>query len=166
MQSAAMSPDLKPARPAVPSHRLRAAFCAIAAAWLAGQAAAQTSDAGVEKVVVKAVAHFDFATAALKPDDAGALLGEVGKLKDVSWQSVTATGHTDDRGRDSVNQRLSQRRADAVRSYLVSQGIGASMIRTRGLASRQPVAPNDSAAGRAENRRTEVEFQGVRSAAK
>jgi len=124
------------------------------------------AEGGVEKVSVRAVAHFDFARSGVRPADQGALLADVGKMKDVTWQSVTATGHTDNVGSEAYNQRLSQERARAVKSYLVGKGLSPEMITADGKGEAGPVADNASAAGRAKNRRTEIEFQGVRNAAK
>ena len=123
------------------------------------------AEGAVEQVEVKAVAHFGLNRAGLDPRDRDAILADVGKLKGVTWQTVTATGHTDATGSAAVNARLSAKRAQAVKSYLVTKGLGADMIRTQAKASAQPVADNDSDAGRAQNRRAEIEFRGVRSIA-
>lgn len=73
---------------------------------------------------------------------------------------VEIGGHTDAQGSDAANQRLSQRRADAVRQYLVGKGVEASRLTAKGYGEAEPVASNDTPAGRAENRR--VEFKIVR----
>ena len=64
-------------------------------------------------------------------------------------------GHTDSQGTADSNQRLSQQRADAVRAYLVAHGINSSRLTSKGYGMTQPIAPNDSAANRAKNRRIE-----------
>jgi outer membrane protein OmpA-like peptidoglycan-associated protein len=69
-------------------------------------------------------------------------------------------GHTDSVGSDDYNQQLSERRADAVRSYLVQQGIADSAIVARGLGKSSPVATNDTAEGRQQNRRVEMVISG------
>jgi OOP family OmpA-OmpF porin len=69
---------------------------------------------------------------------------------------IEVQGHTDDRGTEAYNQGLSERRANAVKSFLVSQGIAESRITTRGLGESQPVADNKTEAGRAKNRRVVV----------
>jgi outer membrane protein OmpA-like peptidoglycan-associated protein len=66
-------------------------------------------------------------------------------------------GHTDDVGDDNSNQRLSEARADAVRTWLVGQGISAERLRTKGYGESKPVMPNDTDEHRAANRRTEFE---------
>ncbi|HEU4459342.1 MAG TPA: OmpA family protein [Methylibium sp.] len=129
-----------------------------------GVSAQGGANAPVEPVSVRAVANFDFDDATVRGEDRDKLLAEVGKLKDVTWQTVRATGHTDSVGAADYNERLSERRAEAVKSYLVGKGLLPETIRTEGQSELRPVAPNDSAAGRAKNRRTEVEFIGVRSA--
>ena len=129
--------------------------------WLAHQALA--ADGAVEQVSVKATAHFDFNRDTLRPEDRDAILAEVGQMKGVTWQSVTATGHTDAIGPTSYNARLSAERARTVKQYLVGKGLSPAMIKTNAKASTSPVASNDSDEGRAQNRRTEIEFQGVRA---
>lgn len=134
----------------------------LAACTLAAPAIA--ADAPVRQVKVRAVATFDFDKATLDAQDQAKILSEVGKMKDVTWQKVTAIGHTDSIGPTTYNARLSQRRAQAVKSYLVGKGLEASMIDTDAKAAAAPVASNETSDGRAKNRRTEIEFQGVRAA--
>lgn len=71
-------------------------------------------------------------------------------------RTVIIEGHTDDVGSSDSNLGLSQRRADAVKSYLVSQGVGANRLDASGKGEAAPVAGNDSATGRQQNRRVEV----------
>jgi OmpA-OmpF porin, OOP family len=123
------------------------------------------AEGAVEQVSVKAVAHFGVDRASIDPADRDAILSDVGKMKGVTWQSVTATGHTDATGPAPHNARLSAERARTVKAYLVKKGLNPEMIKTRAKASTAPIANNDSADGRAQNRRTEIEFHGVRSAA-
>lgn len=153
-----------PRRPACRRlSRLRATAAACCCSLLAAAAFAADPPAGpVEKVAVKAVARFDFDRTDVLPADQQTLLAEVAKMKDVTWQSVSARGYTDSVGSDAYNEKLSQRRADAVKRFLVGKGLEPGMIATEGLGPQSPVADNDSAAGRAQNRRTEVTFEGVR----
>jgi OmpA-OmpF porin, OOP family len=139
---------------------------ALLAALLAAGPLAQAQSGPVEKVSVKAVAPFGFGSAAVSPQARDAMLAEVSKMDGVSWQSVRATGHTDSVGSAAVNERLSEKRASAVKAALVGKGLDASMIATAGKAAREPVADNTSAEGRARNRRAEIVFEGVRAAAK
>ena len=84
-------------------------------------------------------------------------LSEVGKaLKDDSKHSFNVVGFTDSTGSKEINDRLSKERADAVRSYLVSQGVPTDKIRSEGMGPANPVASNDSPEGRADNRRVEI----------
>jgi len=69
---------------------------------------------------------------------------------------IVVEGHTDSRGSNKLNQRLSQERADAVREYLVSQGLTDQQVESKGMGEEQPVADNESAEGRANNRRVEI----------
>ncbi len=85
-------------------------------------------------------------------------LGEVaGVLKQYGEEfSITVNGHTDSRGSDTHNQQLSQGRADSVRAYLVSKGVAQGSITAMGQGEAQPLAPNTTAEGRANNRRVEI----------
>ena len=76
---------------------------------------------------------------------------------------IIAVGHTDSIGTDAYNQRLSVRRAEAVKAYLVSKGIEKNRVYTEGKGEKQPVADNKTAEGRAKNRRVEIEVVGTRS---
>ncbi|HKF68134.1 MAG TPA: OmpA family protein, partial [Vicinamibacterales bacterium] len=73
---------------------------------------------------------------------------------------VQVEGHTDSVGDDVYNQRLSENRADSVRSYIVAQGITSSSVTTKGFGRSQPIASNDTAAGRQQNRRVELVVAG------
>lgn len=143
-----------------PMGRRTAAVCLALLMPLAG--AVHAAGGPPEQVTVRATAHFDFGRAALRAGERPALLAEVGKLADVTWQTVEAVGHTDDIGPVAANQRLSVERARAVKAWLVAQGLDASMIRADGRGELAPAAANDTAANRALNRRTEVVFRGVR----
>lgn len=79
-------------------------------------------------------------------------------LKDVPTLKIELSGHTDNTGSATSNQSLSQDRAQAVVDYLVSKGIASNRLIARGYGSDRPVASNDSAEGRQENRRTEFEI--------
>jgi outer membrane protein OmpA-like peptidoglycan-associated protein len=72
---------------------------------------------------------------------------------------VTLSGHTDNTGSDAINDKLSQNRADAVKTYLVGKGVKSTQITATGYGSKQPVAPNTTAGGRATNRRVEIDVK-------
>src|SRR6476661_7453219 len=115
------------------------------------------------KVTYAADAFFDFDKAVLKPEGKAKLDDLVGKVKDINLEVIIAVGHTDSVGTDSYNQKLSVRRAEAVKAYLVSKGIEKNRVYTEGKGEKQPVADNKTTAGRAKNRRVEIEVVGTRS---
>ncbi len=116
-----------------------------------------------EKVTFAADAFFDFDKSALKPEGKARLDDLVSKIRDMALEVVIAVGHTDSIGAADYNQRLSVRRAEAVKSHLVSQGIEANRIYTEGKGESQPVASNQTRDGRAKNRRVEIEVVGTRT---
>lgn len=116
-----------------------------------------------EKVSFAADAFFDFDKAVLKPEGKAKLDDLADKVKGITLEVIIAVGHTDSVGKDAYNQKLSERRAEAVKSYLTSKGIEASRVYTEGKGEKQPVADNKSAEGRAKNRRVEIEVVGTRT---
>jgi OOP family OmpA-OmpF porin len=116
-----------------------------------------------EKVTLAADVFFDFDKSVLKPAGKAALDDLIGKLKAVALEVIIAIGHTDSIGSDSYNQKLSVRRAEAVKAYMVSKGIEPNRIYTEGKGEKQPIADNRTAQGRAKNRRVEIEVVGTRS---
>src|SRR5690606_40123087 len=106
---------------------------------------------------------FDFDKADLKPEGKARLDDLVSKIRDMALEVVIAVGHTDSIGAADYNQRLSVRRAESVKSYLVSQGIEANRVYTEGKGEKQPVASNKTRDGRAKNRRVAIEAVGTRT---
>jgi OOP family OmpA-OmpF porin len=125
------------------------------------KAAARPAPAAA-KVTYTADALFDFDKSVLKPAAKTSLDNLVGQIKSLALEVVIATGHTDSVGTDAYNQKLSVRRADAVKKYLVSKGIADNRIQIEGKGESQPVADNKTADGRAKNRRVQIEVIGTR----
>jgi len=92
-----------------------------------------------EKVTTASTVNFDFDRYAIRPDAMSKLDDLVGKLRSVNLEVIIAVGHADRLGSDAYNMKLSVRRADSVKAYLVSKGIAASRIYTEGKGERQPV---------------------------
>jgi OOP family OmpA-OmpF porin len=115
------------------------------------------------KVTYAADAFFDFDKAVLKPEGKAKLDDLVDKVKGINLEVIIAVGHTDSVGTDAYNQKLSVRRAEAVKAYLVSKGIEKNRVYTEGKGEKQPVADNKTAEGRAKNRRVEIEVVGTRA---
>ncbi|MES2508650.1 MAG: OmpA family protein [Pseudomonadota bacterium] len=115
------------------------------------------------KVTYAADAFFDFDKSVIKPEGKAKLDDLVGKIKDINLEVIIAVGHTDSVGSDSYNQKLSVRRSEAVKAYLVSKGIEKNRVYTEGKGEKQPVADNKTAEGRAKNRRVEIEVVGTRA---
>ena len=115
------------------------------------------------KVTYAADAFFDFDKAVLKPDGKAKLDDLVSKVKGINLEVIIAVGHTDSVGSDAYNQKLSVRRSEAVKAYLVSKGIEKNRVYTEGKGEKQPVADNKTKEGRAKNRRVEIEVVGTRA---
>ena len=115
------------------------------------------------KVTYAADAFFDFDKAVLKAEGKAKLDDLVGKVKGISLEVIIAVGHTDSVGGDPYNQKLSVKRSEAVKAYLVSKGIEKNRVYTEGKGEKQPVADNKTKEGRAKNRRVEIEVVGTRA---
>ena len=115
------------------------------------------------KVTYAADAFFDFDKAVVKAEGKAKLDDLIGKVKGINLEVIIAVGHTDSVGSDAYNQKLSVRRAEAVKAYLVSNGIEKNRVYTEGKGEKQPVADNKTKEGRAKNRRVEIEVVGTRA---
>lgn len=112
----------------------------------------------------KAVVWFEFDQSSL-PDRAAQVLDPmIAWLKEDSEHSATVFGYTDSVGSAEYNKNLSQRRARAVRDYIVESGVEARNLEIYGMGETNPIASNDTAAGRQQNRRVEVVPNGTRTA--
>jgi OOP family OmpA-OmpF porin len=128
----------------------------------APQAPAAKGAPVASKVVFNADTFFDFDKAVLKPEGRKLLDQVAAQVGTINLETIIAVGHTDSIGSVAYNQKLSERRAAAVKTYLVGKGIDPNRIYTEGKGKSQPVADNKTAAGRAKNRRVEIEIVGSR----
>jgi OOP family OmpA-OmpF porin len=155
-EAKAAAPAPTPAAPAAPTP-------AAPAATPAAPEPARAAPSSVRQaVVIQADALFDFDKSVVRPDGKKAIDEALGKLGGMDLEMVIATGHTDSVGTDAYNQKLSERRAEAVKAYLVSKGIPSSKVTTIGKGETQPVATNKTKEGRQKNRRVDIEFKGVK----
>ena len=132
-----------------------------------GAAPAKPAAAKPEKVTTASAVNFDFDRYVIRPDARGQLDDMVGKLRNVNLEVIIAVGHADRLGSDGYNMKLSVRRADSVKAYLVSKGVAASRVYTEGKGERQPVKDckgdgktKELIACLAPNRRAELEAVG------
>ncbi|MFM2209586.1 MAG: Outer rane porin precursor [Pseudomonadota bacterium] len=158
----APAPAARPAPAPAPAAAAPAARPAPAPAPAARPAAPAAQPAAASKVTYAADTFFDFDKAVLKAEGKAKLDDLVGKVKGINLEVVIAVGHTDSVGDDAYNQKLSVRRAEAVKAYLVSKGIEKNRVYTEGKGEKQPVADNKTTEGRAKNRRVEIEVVGTR----
>jgi OOP family OmpA-OmpF porin len=151
------------AQAAAPAAAAPAARPAAPAPAPAARPAPAPQPPAATKVTYAADAFFDFDKSVLKAEGKAKLDDLVGKVKGINLEVIIAVGHTDSVGTDSYNQRLSVRRSEAVKAYLVSKGIEKNRVYTEGKGEKQPVADNKTSEGRAKNRRVEIEVVGTRA---
>ena len=157
-KAAAPAPEPAPAAPAAP-----APAAAAPAAPAPAPAPAAPPPPVATKVTYAADAFFDFDKSVLKPEGKAKLDDLTSKVKDINLEVIIAVGHTDSVGSDVYNQKLSVRRSEAIKAYLVSKGIEKNRVYTEGKGEKQPVADNKTTEGRAKNRRVEIEVVGTRT---
>ena len=160
MAIAECDPDLvkkaEPAKPAAPAAAKPAA----------------TPKPAAEKITLAADTLFDFDKATLRPAGKQALDDLVGKIGGIKLEVIIAVGHADRLGSDAYNQKLSEKRAASVKSYLVGKGIEANRIYTEGKGEKQPVTGDKCGKGDAKSkkmieclqpdRRVEIEVIGTK----
>lgn len=113
---------------------------------------------GLEKAGAKLIlqgVNFETASDKLTPESFAILDGVIVGLKDNKDVQIEVRGYTDNKGADKYNQKLSERRAQAVMKYLVDSGIDSARLKAAGYGKKDPIAPNDTPEGRAKNRRIE-----------
>ena len=168
LANAECDPDLvpksapAPAKPAAAAPAKPAAAPAKPAAAPAKPAAAAPRPT-TEKVTLAADALFDFDKAVIKSDAKAKLDDLVAKLKAINLEVIIAIGHTDSVGGAAYNQKLSLKRAEAVKAFIISKGIEPNRVYTEGKGEKQPIADNKTKAGRSKNRRVEIEVVGTRA---
>src|ERR1700678_868579 len=111
----------------------------------------------IEEMVLTGV-NFETDSATLTPQSSDALDKVVAVLRQRPGAKAEIHGYTDSRGSDSYNQKLSERRAAAVVDYFIEHGISGADLSSKGFGKSNPLAGNDTAEGRAQNRRVTVAF--------
>jgi OOP family OmpA-OmpF porin len=149
-------------KPPAPAPAPRAAAPAPAPTPAPAPAPAVTST----KVTLLSDALFDFDKSVIKPEGTKKLSDLTAKLNGVTVEVIIVIGYTDSVGSLKYNKALSLRRAEAVKAFLVKNGVEANRVYTEGKAFADPVGDNKTAAGRALNRRTVVEVVGTRPVGK
>ena len=105
---------------------------------------------------------FDTGRSSLKPEFYTALNGVASTIRSYNQTIVEVVGHTDNTGSSSLNQRLSEQRAETVADYLAGQGVQRARIETAGAGKNYPIASNATSSGRARNRRVEIHLVPLR----
>jgi outer membrane protein OmpA-like peptidoglycan-associated protein len=131
-----------------------------AALLLQFNAILQTRDTPRGLVVNLSDVLFDSAKFSLRPEAREKLARVAGVVSGHPGLRLDVEGHTDNIGSDTYNQQLSEERGSAVRDYLAAQGMKQDSLTTRGFGKTQPVASNDNASGRQQNRRVELVISG------
>lgn len=108
------------------------------------------------KIVTVSDNHVDLSRADLKNGAQDLLSDVVRTMKQSPDLHISVEGHADSKGSSDANQRLSERRANVVKTYLSGQGIDPNRITARGLGESRPIASNKTPQGRQQNRRVEI----------
>lgn len=122
---------------------------------LASVADVQRTEDGI-RVTMRDKVLFDTGQSMLKPESRNGLIKIADVLKKYNKTEVAIVGHTDNVGSASYNQGLSERRANSVQVFLISEGVKSSRLKTVGMGFDEPLASNDTPEGKALNRRVEL----------
>jgi OmpA-OmpF porin, OOP family len=145
--------------------------CALALALACGTPLAQSSDASIEKIALESSALFDFDAHELRREGREALDAFVVRLQGATLGVIRVVGHADRLGSEAYNQILSEDRAEAIKAYLISKGIGPDRVRAEGRGAANPITrPGECAGARSirliaclqPDRRVAVEVAGTR----
>lgn len=117
-----------------------------------------------EKLSLRGETLFDLNKSEVKSEGKQVLDRLIDQIRDLNVEVILVVGHTDSAGNSAKNQKLSERRAEAVKAHLIGKGIASARVYTEGKAETQPIGDNGTETGRAKNRRAEVEIIGTRVA--
>jgi len=115
---------------------------------------------GLAQVITLTGVNFEFDKASITPDSRKILEDVAQKVKHFNSVPMELEGHTDSKGSDAYNDKLSQMRAESVRNFLIEQGVSGDQLTAKGMGETHPVADNGTDAGRALNRRVELHIAG------
>lgn len=116
-----------------------------------------------EKFTLNTVELFDFDKSDIRADSKRNLEEVLRQLSSINLETVAVIGHADSVGTASYNKKLALRRAEAIKTFLISNGVSADRVFTAGQGSYTPVADNKTEDGRAQNRHVEIEVIGARA---
>jgi OOP family OmpA-OmpF porin len=122
--------------------------------------AESTEPAGTkpDRIDTLGTAYFEFNSVIIKPDSEKTLRKVAKNLKSNAKYFIEVDGHTDSKGSEDYNQKLSERRAGSVMRFLVRNGVNPRRIRAKGFGELNPIDDNETEEGRSRNRRVEIKY--------
>ena len=127
-----------------------------------GKAAPKAAEVVSSKVTLNSIINYNDNKSILNKDQQAQLVDLAGKIKSITVEVIIVKGHTDNRGGAAYNKRLSAKRAEVVKAFLVKNGIERGRIYTEGVGAAEPSGDNKTASGREANRRVTIEVIGTR----